>query len=348
MDLHARIDAMEAELVALRAQVGGGAAARPAAATPDEPTTTTPGEPPERSTRRRLLGTAGAAAVGAAAGLVASASPAAANDPNDVTLGATKTTAARTQVNIIPPLQGVAVLFQAGTLYSGTDTAVDAALGGWVTPGYTFARRYGVYGYAEHAANGAGVYAHALGLSVAGLEANSFNGPTMRLVAGLDAPTAVPPPVGDWAQGDVLRTADAELWYCRVGGYGAASVWTRLSGGGLNLLPTPQRAFDTRPGAGPFEGNDTRTISLAEWGVPAGARGALLNVTATDTTGAGYVQVYSAALSSPPATSNLNWYESGQIVANNATTAVDASARIKITTQGGIAAIIVDVFGFYW
>lgn len=357
VDLEARITALEAELSALRAELARPVthvrsdAAAPAAsegpAAGDGVAESPAGPRSSRSSRRTLLGAAGAAALGAAAGMTATSAPAGANDPNDLTFGVRKTSGGQTQADYTGAATGAAFLFQGGNRYSADQSSVGVALAGWATSGSAFNPRYGVYGYSE-TTSGAGVLAGAVGPDVAALDAVSLHGATMRLTAGLAAPSSVPPPTGTWFVGDVLRTSDAELWYCRQGGTGPASVWSRLSGGGLNLLPTPQRAFDSRPGAGPFEGDETRTIGLVGAGVPTGASGALLNVTATDTTGAGYVQVYSAALTSPPATSNLNWYASGQIVANNATSAVDATGQVKVTTQGGIAAIIIDVFGWYW
>jgi len=345
--LERTVEALRAELVALRVELSGvpHVAAPPA----DQALAAVPADPgdPARSTRRSLLGRAGAVAAGSAAAVVASgitATPAAANDPNDLTLGAVKTTPGITAARYTGTATGPAFRFQAGPYVASAAAAGQgAALAGWVTDGLGVPYTTGVAGYSM-VAGGVGVAAVA-DSSGAALLAQSLGGPTLRLRAGAAAPT-VPPPDGSWEAGDVLRTADGHLWYCVAAGSGPASRWSRLSGGGLTLLPTPVRAYDTRDGAGPFQGDDTRTLSLSS-ALPIGAAGALLNVTIADTVGSGHVQVYSAAEGSPPATSNLNWFAGGQVVANSVTTAVDASRQIKITLHGGTASVIVDVFGSY-
>lgn len=343
MEWQARIEALEAELVELRRLADSQAR------------TTVAGEP-EVTSRRRLLGRAGAVAIGAAAGALATTAPAAADDPNDLTLGATKVTSGQTGASSTASVDGVSFLFQCGTKYTPASSTYNAALAGWATDNSPLVGPVsGVYAYTEiddssglvarnEGNGGAGVYAVHTG-SGAGLWAQSSSGAALVLEAG-GAPPAMPPASGTWMVGSLVRTTDGHLWYCTVGGTGAASTWVRLSGGGINLLATPQRALDTRPGMGPFEGDDTRTISLRTWGVPAGATGALLNLTVTDTSGYGYLQAYSAALAAPPATSNLNWYPGARIVANSATVAVNAAGEIKLTSQGGTAQVLVDVVGY--
>lgn len=337
-----RISVLEAELQTMRAELAalkGDAARRGPTVFEEEPTT-----------RRALLGRVGVLAAGTAAGLVATgaaAAPAGAANNDPLLVGNTGNAAtALSGASYTGSGGGAAFVFQASNPANGfapASSAENAALAGWASGGTP--QTTGVYAFSATAGGKALVASASSGDGI-GIEARSLAGPTLRLLAGASAPTSIPPATGTWVAGDVLRTGDGHLWYCRVGGAATASRWTRLSGGGLNLLATPVRAYDTRPGAGPFEGDDTRVVSLAA-AIPAGSSGALLNITATDTRGAGYVQVYSAALASPPTTSNLNWYGNGQIIANNATTAVDASLQIKITTQGGIAAIVVDVFGYY-
>jgi hypothetical protein len=120
------------------------------------------------------------------------------------------------------------------------------------------------------------------------------------------------------------------------------------------LLPVPLRAYDSRLGDGKLQAGQTRTISLATGkdaggnnvlAVPPGATAALVNLTITDTEGAGFVKMYSAAISEP-ATSSINWSDTGQNLAVSTPVAIDEQARIKLT--GGVNAtnVVVDVIGY--
>lgn len=122
-----------------------------------------------------------------------------------------------------------------------------------------------------------------------------------------------------------------------------------------NLLATPQRAYDTRFNtAGKFAPATTRTIDLSGFGVPSGARAAIVTVTVTQADNAGFLTVYSNALASAPNTSNVN-FSAHEDIANNITVAVDSTGKIKITsgaagTQPGAVGsnedVVVDVVGY--
>lgn len=129
------------------------------------------------------------------------------------------------------------------------------------------------------------------------------------------------------------------------------------SSGSLQLLPEPLRAYDSRdPGReGPLLVGTTRTISLAtgrsgtgarQIAVPPGATAALVRLTVTDTVGAGFLKLYSAALTSEPATSAANWYEPNAIVGADATVAVDAQGRVKVTAGVNSTGVVIDVVGY--
>lgn len=127
--------------------------------------------------------------------------------------------------------------------------------------------------------------------------------------------------------------------------------------GAFSFLVPPERVYDSRPGVAPDLPNDgvlaagqTRTIDLLAAGseqIPEFVDGVTLNVTVTQTTGAGYLSVYSADLTAPPAISNVNWSGAGQTVANM-TVSKAAGAQIKVTCGGtGSAHVIIDVLGVY-
>lgn len=113
------------------------------------------------------------------------------------------------------------------------------------------------------------------------------------------------------------------------------------------LLAAPVRAYDTRFNNGTkFAPNTTRTIDLSTFGVPAGARAAIVTVTVTNADAAGFLTVYSNALTTAPNTSNVN-FGAAVDAANNITVAVDSTGKIKITSGAtGNEDVIVDVTGY--
>ena len=115
----------------------------------DRAITTTPSTTgvPERSTDRRgALRLAAGAATGALAAVV-TARPAAADDPNDVTLGSVKSTAVRpTGARYTGADSGVGALFAAGGVASGASAEYSAAIGGW---SQSSNMPNGVYGFSD-------------------------------------------------------------------------------------------------------------------------------------------------------------------------------------------------------
>ena len=122
------------------------------------------------------------------------------------------------------------------------------------------------------------------------------------------------------------------------------------------ILPEPVRAYDSRAnGDGVLANGSTRTISLGRGvnsagtlrlAIPAGASAAMVRVTATGTSGSGYLTLYSAALAAEPTTSALNWYEAGSTVGSDATVAIDAEAKVKVTARDGSTHVVIDVIGY--
>jgi len=121
------------------------------------------------------------------------------------------------------------------------------------------------------------------------------------------------------------------------------------------LLPSPLRAYDSRTADGKLQAGQTRTIGLAtgkdaagtnQIALPPNATAALVTLTITQTEGAGFVKLYSAALTSEPPTSSINWGSPDQILSVATPVAVDDQGRVKIT--GGVSAtnVIIDVVGY--
>lgn len=129
------------------------------------------------------------------------------------------------------------------------------------------------------------------------------------------------------------------------------------SAGAPHFLPTPLRSYDSRiaPDTA-FAAAETRTISLGTGtdaddlesiAVPPGATAAIVTITATQTSGPGYLTAYSAA-SPEPATSNVNFTAAGDTVAVSTQVLVDASGSIKITAGPAGTHVIVDVIGYLY
>ncbi len=123
-----------------------------------------------------------------------------------------------------------------------------------------------------------------------------------------------------------------------------------ITGGRYSAL-TPARILDTRanstvgPYSTPFLPGLIRTVQVVgKGGVPAGATAAVLNVTVTDTTAAGYLNVWPSLVSQPLA-SNLNWV-SGQTIPNLVEVAVGGDGNVEIFNSAGLTDVIVDVEGF--
>jgi len=136
---------------------------------------------------------------------------------------------------------------------------------------------------------------------------------------------------------------------------GQLAAGTTLSGD-IQLLAEPVRAYDSRVGtAGPIMQGETRVVSLATGtnganatvlAVPPGATAAMVRLTVTDAVGAGFLKLYSNALTVPPPTSAANWYQPGAIVGPDATVAIDAEGKVKVTAGVNQTHVVIDVVGY--
>ena len=127
--------------------------------------------------------------------------------------------------------------------------------------------------------------------------------------------------------------------------------------GAFSFLAPPERVYDSRPGSAPDLANDgalsagqTRTIDLLAAGteqIPEFVDGVMINLTVTQTTGAGFLSVFSDALTDVPTSSNINWSGPGQTIANM-TVSATRFARLKVHCGGtGTTHLIIDVMGIY-
>jgi len=112
------------------------------------------------------------------------------------------------------------------------------------------------------------------------------------------------------------------------------------------------RVFDSRPSEAPATGpkgkvggGDEITIDLGR----AGVRGALLNLTVTESEGAGFAAVFPDT-GAWPGNSSINWLTPGATLANGVVTAVAANGRIRIRVDGSpdvAAHLVVDRLGWF-
>jgi hypothetical protein len=105
--------------------------------------------------------------------------------------------------------------------------------------------------------------------------------------------------------------------------------------------PTP-RVLDTRSSGGKLNPSEERIVSLGL----AGVRGAVINLTVTNTgAGGGYVAVFPANIGWP-GNSSINWTNANENIANGVITATDASSQIKIRGGATPTDVVIDRIGW--
>ncbi|MEV8098298.1 hypothetical protein [Kitasatospora sp. NPDC085879] len=114
---------------------------------------------------------------------------------------------------------------------------------------------------------------------------------------------------------------------------------------------SPARLLDTRTSTddrakAPIHAGATLRLQVAgRGGVPAGATGVVMNVTATGSSSGGYLTVFPHG-TPRPATSNLN-FVAGQTVPNLVTVPLGADGSVDLYNFLGDVDAVADVFGYY-
>lgn len=122
-----------------------------------------------------------------------------------------------------------------------------------------------------------------------------------------------------------------------------ASSRAAAAPGPVTLTP-PFRLLDSRIHE-PDKYDSSARDGLAHLSL-AGHEGAVLNVTVTETEGAGFFRL-AAEFEDPPATSNVNWWGPGQTLANMAMITVTPTGGFVVQGGGsGRAHLIIDVLGY--
>ncbi len=116
------------------------------------------------------------------------------------------------------------------------------------------------------------------------------------------------------------------------------------------LFDPPVRFFDSRSprfGGPPkkIKSGDRLRFGFGD-SVNAALAGAFINLTVTDTVGAGFLTVHSAVPDLPVLTSNVNWMSDGQTIANSSLVPVGGENVIEVICTGGEAHFIIDLQGY--
>ncbi|AUG79766.1 hypothetical protein CFP65_5053 [Kitasatospora sp. MMS16-BH015] len=113
------------------------------------------------------------------------------------------------------------------------------------------------------------------------------------------------------------------------------------SGSSLFTPVVPTRLVDTRQSSALGQGG----VLKVDTGVPAGATGAVLNVTDTASTVPGYLTVW-ADKAPKPGTSNVN-FPAGKTVPNHVTTPLGANGAFDVYNFMGRSQVVADLFGYF-
>ncbi|WP_441248782.1 PKD domain-containing protein [Kitasatospora sp. McL0602] len=115
------------------------------------------------------------------------------------------------------------------------------------------------------------------------------------------------------------------------------------SGSSLFTPVAPKRLADTRTGGQAALG--TGAFLKVDTGLPAGATGAVLNVTSTASTANGYLTVWADG-AAKPGTSNVN-FPAGRTVPNHVTTPLGNNGAFDVFNFSGSSQVVADLFGYF-
>jgi hypothetical protein len=201
--------------------------------------------------------------------------------------------------------------------------------------------------------NNAGTVATSINSSATSATFQSLNAASPQL--SLSGASTVGPPSGLHTAGDLFVGSTGIIWYATATGNPATWVPLSLPPIFAPATPAPARVYDSRPGLPPtnvqkgqLQINEERTIDLTNGGALdlTGSYAALVNLTLVNTNATGFVAIF-AANTTWPGHSNINWYQSNQILANNATSLFDSSFGIKAHNGGFQTDLVIDVMGAY-
>jgi hypothetical protein len=174
-------------------------------------------------------------------------------------------------------------------------------------------------------------------------------------IARADIPVAAGPFTATVALNEVMSTTAPVRAFVSINDSAASA--TRITGARIGYLPLPvfippafealnpiPRTYNTRdtPGLPKLAAGEERTIQLP---VPVGISAAVIQLTVTETGGAGFIGVFPADAPGWPGNSSINWFAPGSNVGNTVITAVSPDGKIKIRGGGSETHVIIDVPG---
>ena len=194
------------------------------------------------------------------------------------------------------------------------------------------------------------------------------------------ATTAIGPPTsGDHLQGEIFVDAGSGMFLCT--GRGSPGVWRQIittapgyndnnagiggslgPAGSVNLLASPIRVLDTRPGQpqptpaqsagghGPRTAAENPTVvqitaeKVGTISVPGRAVGVMGNVSVVSPAGPGDLRIYPSGTTVPLAANIV--YAQGVTISNFCVVGLNGSGQMSIHVDGGATDIVFDVTGF--
>ena len=161
---------------------------------------------------------------------------------------------------------------------------------------------------------------------------------SVNFAAGAASPNSVVTKVGTGGRVRIFASSGVDVIVDIFGWFGP--------GGNARLFTVvPDRVLDTRTSSGPVGGQQTIAVQIAGTPrVPVGATAAVLNVTAADAIGPGYLTVFPSDRAQP-LVSSVN-FEAGVARPNLVIAPLGADGKIKVYASSQTH-VIVDVMGWF-
>ncbi len=126
--------------------------------------------------------------------------------------------------------------------------------------------------------------------------------------------------------------------------------YTNDASGAEYVTHAPQRLLDTRSATGvstttPINYGVVNVPIRGVANIPQTATAVVLNITATGTTGAGFISAYPSGTTAPNV-SNINWSKSGTTLPGLAIVPIGSNGAISLEVHGN-SQVIADVFGYF-
>ncbi len=166
----------------------------------------------------------------------------------------------------------------------------------------------------------------------------------LNFVPGQTVPNLVTAPIGAAGKVKIYNSAGSTDFVADLVGYYGADATA------LFTPVTPSRILDSRGGPGyttPWGPAVTRSLTVGgKASVPGDATAAVMNVTVTDPTAAGFATVWPSGQTRPNPASNLNFVR-GETVPNLVIVGIGANQKVGFFNSAGTTDMIADVVGYF-